>query len=159
MSYVLDTYLPSTPGRFLEQISKASLYGNDNTLYNSFFVIQNFLAETYGKPVKTDFTDLSDYKFFNGNSAGNPLSIAGRELLFASILTDVADKAVNNPSFFDTYTAQGTYLVANTLFSESRPDNWQDALIIMAPVPEPSGALLFACTGLAVMLRRFRRLV
>jgi hypothetical protein len=158
MSYVLDTYLPSTPGRYLEHSSSASLYGNDDTFYNSFFVIQNFLAETYGKPTKIDFTDLSDYAFQEGNAAGNPLSIAARELLFTSILTDVADKALNNPTFFDTYTAQGTYLVANTLFSESSPDNWQDALIIMAPVPEPSGALLIACTGLAVMLRRFRRL-
>jgi hypothetical protein len=88
MSYVLYNYLPSTPGRYLEQSSNASLYGNDNIFYNSFFVIQNFLAETYGKPVKADFTDLFDYAFFNGNAAGNPLSIAARELLFASILTD-----------------------------------------------------------------------
>lgn len=160
MSYVLDTYLPSTPGRFLENSSDSSLYGTDDTFYNSFFVIQNFLAETFGKPAKTDFTDLlTDYAFYEGNAAGNPLSIAARELLFTSILTDVADKALNNPTFFDTYTAQGTYLVANTLFSETSPDNRQDALIIMAPVPEPSGALLIACTGLAVMLRRFRRLV
>lgn len=160
MSYVLDTYLPSTPGRFLEHSSDSLLYGNDDTFYNSFFTIQNFLAETYGKPTKTDFTNLSDYDFYeDGNAAGNPLALAARQLLFTSILTDVADKALNNPSFFDTYTAQGTYLVANTLFPGMSPDNWQDALIIMAPVPEPSGALLIACTGLAVMLRRFRRLV
>lgn len=159
MSYVLDTYLPATPGRFLEHSADASLYGTDDTFYNSFFTIQNFLAETYGKPTKTDFTDLSDYDFYEtGSAAGNPAALAARELLFTSILTDVEDKALNNPTFFDTYTAQGTYLVANTLFSEASPDNWQDALIVMTPVPEPSGALLIACTGLAVMLRRFRRL-
>lgn len=158
MNYVLDSYLPPTPGRFLEHSSDSTLYGNDDAFYNSFFVIQNFLAETYGKPTKTDFTDVSDYLFWEGNAAGNQAAIDARELLYTSILTDIADKALNNPTFFDTYAVQGTYLVANTLFSESSPDNRQDALIIMNPVPEPSGALLIACTGLAVMLRRFRRL-
>lgn len=161
MSYVLDTYLPDTPDRYLEHSSNSSLYGNDGDFYNRFFTIQNFLAETFGKPTKTDFTSMTDYDFYEtGNAAGNPDALAARELLFTSILTDVADKALNNPTFFDAYTAQGTYLVANTLFSETSPDNRQDALIIIAPapVPEPSGALLIACTGLTLMLRRFRRL-
>lgn len=121
MSYVLDTYLPSTPGRFLEQSSNASLYGNDNTLYNSFFVIQNFLAETYGKPVKTDFTDLSDYKFFNGNSAGNPLSIAGRELLFASILTDVATRqSTTQASLTPTLLREHIWWPTHSFLSQAR---------------------------------------
>lgn len=162
MEYVLDTYLPWTTlagpsGRFAEQDANSSLYGDNTDFYNAFFTVQNFLSETYGKTVKDDFTDMSDYNFFAGNTI-DPGAIAARSALFATILSDVEAKAAVN--FFDTYTAQRGYLIANSLFSESDPDNWQDALIIydLAPVPEPSGALLIACTGLAVMLRRIRRL-
>lgn len=160
MEYVLDTYLPwnlaGPSGRFTEQSANSAGYGTDDPFYNAFFSVQNFLAETYGKPTKTDFTDLSDYTFFAGSATGNAAATAVRSALFQSILDDVEAKALTN--FFDSYTAEGTYLVANTLFSEASPDNWQDALIIVAPVPEPSGALLIACTGLVVMFRRFRKL-
>jgi hypothetical protein len=160
MEYVLDTYLPwnlaGPSGRFAEQNANSADYGNDDAFYNAFFAVQNFLSETYGKNVKSDFTDMSDYSFFAGNATGNIAATAARSALFQSILDDVEAKALLN--FFDTYTAEGTYLVANTLFSTSDPQNWQDALIIVAPVPEPSGALLIACTGLVVMFRRFRKL-
>ncbi len=162
MEYVLDTYLPWTTlagpsGRFAEQDADPALYGSNTDFYNAFFTVQNFLSETYGKTNKTDFTNMADYTFFAGN-ATDPASILSRNTLFATILSDVEGKASTN--FFDTYTAQRGYMIANTLFSETDPDNWQDALIIydFVPVPEPSGALLIACTGLAVMLRRFRRL-
>jgi hypothetical protein len=167
MEYVLDTYLPwslvGPSGRFTEQSANSAGYGTDDPFYNAFFTVQNFLSETYGKTTKSDFSDMSDYNFFAGNATGNAAAEASRSALFQSILDDVEAKALVN--FFDNYTAQGTYLVANSNFSVANntdpnaPDfNWQDALIIVAPVPEPSGALLIACTGLVVIFRRFRRL-
>jgi hypothetical protein len=163
MEYVLDTYLPynlaGVSGRFLEQNSDSLLYGTDNSFYNAFFTVQNFLSEVYGKGNKTDFTDMSDFQFFS-NSAGdlNDLAaIAARQALFDLIKDDVENKA-GIAGFFDNYVVQGTYLVANTNYLTSDPLNFQDALIIVAPVPEPSGALLIACAGIVVMFRRFRRL-
>jgi hypothetical protein len=162
MQYVLDTYLPwntlaGASGRFTEQPTSSASYGNDDSFYNAFFVVQNFLAETYGKPTKTDFSNLSDYVFAEGNATGNPTSIAARLALFQAIKADVQSQT---STFFDTYSVQHGYMIANTLFSESDLDNWQDALIIydLAPVPEPSGALMIVCAGLVVMLRRFRKL-
>jgi hypothetical protein len=168
MEYVLDTYLPwntlaGASGRFIEQSSNSANYGSDDAFYNAFFAVQNFLSETYGSTVREDFTDMSGYSFFAGNATGNLAAIAARSALFQAILDDIELKDTAN--FFDTYTAQGTYLIANSLFSElnnsdpNAPDyNWQDALLIVAaPVPEPSGALLIACCGVVVMLRRFRR--
>lgn len=161
MEYVLDTYLPwnlvGPSGRFLEQSSNSTLYGSDTDFYNAFFTIQNFLAETYGKGNKVDFTDMSEYTFFAGN-AGDVDAIAARLALFNAILADVDNKATTDPNFFLNYVVQGTYIIANSYFSESDPQNRQDALIIVAPVPEPSGALLIACAGILVMFRRFRRL-
>ncbi len=172
MEYVLDTYLPwsevGISGRFAEQSSNAAGFGTDDTFYNAFFTIQNFLADVYGTPGKTDFTDigtagLNPFVFEPGNATGDLAALAARQVLFESIINDVATKA--GTTFFDTYAVQGTYLVANSNFSianntdPNAPDyNWQDALIILSPVPEPSGALLIACTGLVVMLRRFRKL-
>lgn len=172
MEYVLDTYLPwsevGASGRFTEQNSSAANYGTDGTFYNAFFTVQNFLADMYGTPGKTDFTDigttgLNPFTFEPGNATGDLAALAARQALFETITDDVATKA--GTSFFDTYVVQGTYLVANSNFSLANntdpiaPDyNWQDALIILSPVPEPSGALLIACTGLVVMLRRFRKL-
>jgi len=165
MEYVLDAYLPwntlaGASGRFAEQDSNAANYGNDDAFYNAFFAVQNFLSETYGKTVKgdlaTDFDDLNDYLDYN---AGN-MTAAGiaRSSIFQSILNDVETK--NAASFFDTYSAQHGYFIANTLFSVSDPSNWQDALVIASftPVPEPSGALLIACCGVVVILRRWRKL-
>ncbi len=172
MEYVLDTYLPwsevGVSGRFTEQNSSSANYGTDDTFYNAFFTVQNFLADMYGTPGKTDFTDigttgLNPFTFESGNATGNLAALAARQALFDIIIDDVATKA--GTAFFDTYSVQGTYLVANSNFSlannvdPNTPDyNWQDALIILSPVPEPSGALLIACTGLVVMLRRFRKL-
>ena len=160
MEYVLDTYLPwstlaGASGRFIEQSSDSSLYVNDDAFYNSFFAVQNFLSETYGKTVKVDFTNLGDYvEYYNGNFT--PAGIA-RSGIFQSILTDVAGKG---NAFFDSYTATHGYFIANTLFPSADPDNWQDALVIasFAPVPEPGGALLIATCGIAWMIRRRRLL-
>ncbi|MFO1483629.1 MAG: PEP-CTERM sorting domain-containing protein [Verrucomicrobiaceae bacterium] len=161
MEYVLDTYLPwdtlaGASGRFAEQNSNAANYANDDAFYNSFFAVQNFLAETYGKAVKTDFTNMSD--FMNYYSSGSSASDIARSNIFQSILSDVAAK--DGASFFDTYTAQHGYLIANTFLPTADPNNYQDALIIssFAPVPEPGSALLIACCGIAVMLRRKRLL-
>lgn len=172
MEYVLDTYLPwsevGASGRFTEQNSSAANYGTDTTFYNAFFTVQNFLADMYGTPGRTDFTDigptgLNPFTFEPGNASGDLAALAARQALFETITDDVATKA--GTTFFDTYAVQGTYLVANSNFSLANntdpiaPDyNWQDALIILSPVPEPSGALLIACAGLVVMLRRFRKL-
>lgn len=164
MEYVLDTYLPistlTTPGALLEQSESSGNYGNNEVFYNSLYAVQQFLTETYGKPTKVDFTDLSGY----ADRWSGDLTDAGiaRSDLFQTILADVAGKDATN--FFDTYSVLNGYYIANTLYSLSNTDplapdyNWQDALIIVAPVPEPSGALLIACFGLAVMLRRWRKL-
>jgi hypothetical protein len=172
MEYVLDTYLPwsevGASGRFTEQNSSAANYGTNTTFYNAFFTVQNFLAGVYGTPGKTDFTDigttgLNPFTFEPGNAIGDLAALAARQALFETITNDVAAKA--GTTFFDTYAVQGSYLVASSSFSlanNTDPNaadyNWQDALIVLAPVPEPSGALLIACTGLVVMLRRFRKL-
>lgn len=159
MSYVLDTYLPwntlaGASGRFIEQDQNSASYGDNSSFYNAMMVAQNFLAETHGKMTKTNFTSMADYSNYF-DSLGDPTSLA-RSALFQSILADVAAK--DGASFFDTYTAQHGYLVINTLFDESDPNNWQDGLMIysLAPVPEPGSALLVACCGLVWMLRRRR---
>jgi hypothetical protein len=171
IEYVLDTYLPwselGVSGRFTEQSSSAAGYGADNTFYNAFFTIQNVISNIYGSPAKTDFNDIlsgdaNPFIFYEGNAAGNPAAIAARQALFNSIVSDI--DGLSN-AFIDSYTVQGTYILANSNFSTANNNlpasdssrNWQDALIIVAPVPEPSGALLIACTGIVVMLRRFRR--
>lgn len=171
LSYVLDTYLrwdlAGASGRFTEQNSTAANFGNDDAFYNSFFTVQNVLNNLYGAPGKTDYTDISfgeanPFTFYEGNATGNTAAIAARQSLFNTIVNDVDSKA--GTSFFDAYVAQGTYMIASSSFStannglgpEDSNKNWQDALIIVAPVPEPSGAILIACTGLAFMLRRFR---
>lgn len=157
MSYVLDSYLPLdtllNPAMLPAGAENASLYGNNETFYNSMHAVQHFMAELYGKPQQSDFSDLSN---FTDRWSGD-LSEAGqaRSALFLSILQDVEGL---DPSFIDTYIAQNSYYIANTLFNEADPDNWQDALVIVAPVPEPGSALLIGCCGVALLLRR-RRLV
>lgn len=159
MEYVLDTYLPwntlaGLSGRFAEQDSTSANFANDDAFYNPYFAVQNFVAENYGKAVKEDFTDMSDFMdYYAGDSSAAGIARSG---IFQSILSDVELK--DAASFFDTYTAQHGYLIANTLFPEADPNNYQDALIIFsfAPVPEPGSALLIACCGIAVMLRRRR---
>lgn len=161
MEYVLDTYLPwntlsGASGRFAEQDSNSVNYANDDAFYNPYFAVQNFLAETYGKAVKTDFTNLSDYMdYYSGNPSAAGIA---RSSIFQSILSDVAGK--DGAGFFSTYTAQHGYLVANMFFPEADPSNYQDALIIssFAPVPEPGAALLIAGCGIAWMVRRRRLL-
>lgn len=158
IQYVLDAYLPitalTTPGQVLEGSENSAHYGSNNDFYNSMYAVQNFLAELYGKPTHTDFTDLGD---FIDRWSGD-LSSAGiaRSDLYQSILTDIAGK--DAADFFDTYVVVNDYYIANTLFPVGDANNYQDALIIVAPVPEPGGALLIGCFGLAVMLRRWRRL-
>lgn len=162
MTYVLDTYLPwdtlaGASGRFIEQSSDPANYLNNSDFYNSLFVVQNFLAEMYGKPNQTDMTLLDN---FTNNWDGDVTATGmARFALFQSILNDVEGK--DALSFFDTYTAVHGYSTLSVRLDETDPDNWQDVLVItsFAPVPEPSGALLIACCGVAVMLRRFRRLV
>lgn len=158
MQYVLDTYLPwntlaGASGRFAEQDSNASNYADDDAFYNPLFAVQNFLSETYGKAVKEDFTDMSDYVDYYLADL-SPAGVA-RSGIFQDILTDVEGRSA---AFFDTYTAQHGYLIANTLFPEADSNNYQDSLIIFsfAPVPEPGGALLIACWGFVMMLRRRR---
>lgn len=161
MEYVLDNYLPwntlsGASGRFAEQDSNAANYANDDAFYNPYFAVQNFLAESYGKAVKTDFTNMGDFMDYYALDS-SPAGIA-RSSIFQSILSDVAGK--DGAGFFSTYTAQHGYLIANTLFPEADPSNFQDALIItsFAPVPEPGSALLIASCGIAWMIRRRRRL-
>lgn len=159
MEYVLDTYLPwstlaGVSGRFAEQDSNSANYANDDVFYNPLFAVQNFLAETYGKAVKNNFTDMSDYMdYYSGDFTAAGIARSG---IFQSILSDVAAK--DAASFFDTYTAQHGYLIANTLYPEADSNNYQDALIIFsfAPVPEPGGAVLIICCGIAAALRRRR---
>lgn len=158
MQYVLDAYLPistlTTPGALLLGSENAAHYDNNEAFYNSMNVVQNFLSELYGKPAHTDFTNLGDF----ADRWSGDLSEAGiaRSTLYQSLLNDVADKDAAN--FFDTYVVVNDYYIANTLFPEADVDNWQDALIIAIPVPEPGGALLIGCFGLAIMFRRWRRL-
>lgn len=171
MEYVLDKYLPwhlmGTSERFAEQSGVAANFGTNDAFYNAFFTIQNIITNLYGAPAKTDFSDIlagdaSPFQFYAGNATGNLAAIAARQALFDTIVADI--DGLSN-AFIDSYQVQGTYLIANSNYSTANnglaPDdatrNWQDALIIVAPVPEPSGALLIACTGLVVMLRRFRR--
>lgn len=161
MEYVLDTYLPwntlaGASGRFLEQSGDYNNFGNNDTFYNAMFAVQDFLSQTEGKPPKSDFTDMSDYlDYFAGTS--DPTNDA-RSAIFQSILSDVASK--DSSGFFATYTAQHNYFTVNTFYPEADPNNWQDGLVIggLATVPEPGGALLIACCGLAWTVRRRRRI-
>ncbi len=161
MEYVLDTYLPwntlaGASGRFAEQDSNSANYANDDAFYNPYFAVQNFLAESYGKAVKEDFTDMSDFvDYYMGDPSAAGIARSG---IFQSMLSDVAGK--DGAGFFSTYSATHGYYIANTLFPEADPSNYQDALVIasFAPVPEPGSALLIASCGMAWMVRRRRRL-
>ncbi|TDU73407.1 putative secreted protein with PEP-CTERM sorting signal [Prosthecobacter fusiformis] len=161
MQYVLDTYLPitalTTPGQVLEGSENADFYESNNDFYNSMYAVQHFLTEMYGKPEHTDFTDLADFGDRWLEESDFSASGIARSDLYQEILADVALKD-GDVNFFNNYLVENDYYIANTLFGEASPDNWQDALIIVAPVPEPSGALLIACCGLAMMLRRWRKL-
>lgn len=158
IGYVLDTYLPLdtllNPAMLPAGSESSARYGNNETFYNSMTVVQHFLAEMYGKPQQSDFSDLSN---FTDRWSGVDLTDAGlaRSALFQSILQDIEGL---DPSFIDAYVTQNAYYIANTLFPEADLENWQDALVIVAPVPEPGSALLIGCCGLALLLRR-RRLV
>jgi hypothetical protein len=157
MEYVLDTYLPmtylTTPGALLEGSENSGHYDNNEPFYNSMAAVQNFLSEMYGKPTHTAFTSLGDF----ADRWSGDLSEAGiaRSTLYQSILSDVAAK--DSIGFFASYDVVNDYYIANTFFPEGDAFNYQDALIIVAPVPEPGGALLIGCFGLAVMLRRWRK--
>lgn len=156
MQYVLDNYLPwdtlaGASGRFIEQDSNSALYDNNTTFYNSIFAVQNFISEMYGKEAQTDFSDLSNF-VDNWDGDVDPTG-AARSAYFQTILNDVEGLG---SGFWDTYTPEQQYYMASFQGVEGDPGNWQDVLVI-GLVPEPSGALLIACTGLTVMLRRFRR--
>lgn len=157
MEYVLDTYLPwadaGPSGRFLDQSGSYTNFGDNTPFFNSMYAVQNFLSETYGKVSKDSFTDMSsyvDYFATLGTAVGD-----ARSSIFQNILSDVEAKDLAN--FFDTYTVQHDYGTLNTFAAEHDPNNWQDGLIIgFNPVPEPGGALLIACCGIAWTIRRRR---
>lgn len=167
MEYVLDVYLPiaqlSTPGAVTEDTANPGYYNNDDDFYNRLYAVQNFLSETYGKETRTDFTNLTaDYI----DRWSGDLTAAGmaRSQLFQDILADIEGKDAAN--FFDTdYIAVNGYYIINTPYGLDNTGkdptdsdyNWQDVLLIAIPVPEPSGALMIACCGLAVMMRRWRK--
>lgn len=169
MEYVLDNFLPisilSTPGALTEDDENSSYYSNDVEFYNAMYAVQHFMSETYGKITRTDFTDLAaDYT--DRWAAANDFSASGisRSQLFQSIL-DAVELADQNDMFDVDYVPTNSYFILNSPYSlanNSDPTagdfNWQDTLIIAIPVPEPSGALLIACCGLTVMLRRWRKL-
>jgi len=163
MEYVLDTYLPwdtlaGASGRFLEQDPSFTSFTNNDTFHNSMFAVQNFLSETEGKPPKSDFTNMSDYmNYFSGLPSPTTADNA-RSAIFQNILSDVAAK--DAAGFFATYAVQHNYFTVNTFAPVNDPNNWQDGLVIggFAPVPEPGGALLIACCGIAWTVRRRRRI-
>jgi hypothetical protein len=167
MEYVLDTYLPwdtlsGASGRFLEQDPSFTSFTNNDTFHNSMFAVQNFLSETEGKAVNSDFTTImnsSGSTFYQDYYAGlgDPTDDA-RSSIFQSILSDVVSK--DAAGFFATYTVQHNYFTLNTFAPVNDPSNWQDGLVIggFAPVPEPGGALLIACCGIAWTVRRRRRI-
>lgn len=161
--YVLDAYLPwstlaGASGRFEEQIAgNANADTESDPFFNPFRTIQHFGAELYGKTVKTDFTDMTDFNANDWAAEGATLAAqAARSSLWNTILSDVESK--DSAAFFDTYVATHDYYLINVTEDEGTPANWQDALIIgsLSAVPEPSGALL---TGFAALwsLRRRRR--
>lgn len=170
MQYVLDTYLPlttfSTPGAIQDHTNISANYAGNNDFYNSMYAVQQFLAETYGKNTKIDFTDMSGYADRWASLPTPTLAEEARSALYQDILTDIAAK--DAADFFGTYsgsvfTASYTalfdeYYLANTLYPLGDINNWQDALIIAIPVPEPSGALLIGCFGLSVLWKRWRKL-
>ncbi len=161
MEYVLDKYLPwdtlsGASGRFTEQSGDYHNFGNNDPFFNAMYAVVNFLAETEGKEPKSDFTDMSDYVDYNsglGTAVGD-----ARSAIFQSILSDVAAK--DGAGYFSTYTAEHGYFTVNTFLPENDPNNWQDGLVIgsFAPVPEPGSAMLIACFGIALMLRRRGRM-
>ncbi len=128
------------------------------------FAVQNFLSETEGKAVNADFTTIKDSSgstFYLDYFAGLPSPTAAdnaRSAIFQNILTDVVAK--DAAGFFATYTVQHNYFTVNTFAPENDPNNWQDGLVIggFSPVPEPGGALLIACCGIAWTVRRRRRI-
>lgn len=170
INYVLDNFLPlatlQSPETLPAGAEIRTNFGNNDAFYNSLYAVQQFIAEVYGKQTHTDFTNLVD---FTDRWSGD-LSEAGiaRSAYFQSILAEVAslDNGNDPTNFFSNYTPENEYFVASTLYplgnnvDPTDPAfNWQDALIIVAPVPEPSGALLIGCCGLALLMRRWRRAV
>lgn len=161
--YVLDTYLPwgtlaGASGRFEEQIAGNTNNDTDSDpFFDPFRTVQHFGAELYGKTVKTDFTDMSDFVANDWAAEGAiPAAQAARASLWSTILSDVSAKDAAN--FFDTYTPIHEYYLINVTEPEGTAGNWQDALIIgsLSAVPEPSGALLVGVSALWCFRRRRR---
>ena len=173
MQYVLDTYMPwssfTTPGEIQDHTTVAANYGGYSNFYNSLYAVQQFLTETYGKTTKVDFTDMSGYVDRWASLPTPTAAEQARSDLYQMILADIAAKDgadffgtydLGDPSIFNSaYTAVfDDYYIANTLYPLLDSNNYQDALIIAIPVPEPSGALLIGCFGLSVLWRRWRKL-
>lgn len=168
INFVLDNFLPLATLQAPETLPVGAElrpnFDNNDSFYNSLYAVQQFISGVYGKPLHTNFADLADFE----DRWSGDLSAAGqaRSDLFQSILDAVAaaENGDDPDNFYSNYTAQNEYFVASTLYSlannldNTAPDfNWQDALIIVAPVPEPSGALLIGCCGLALLVRRWRK--
>jgi hypothetical protein len=165
ISFVLDSFLPhatlNNPATLPQDFDSRPTFDSNDPFYNSLYAVQHFLAELYGKQAHVDFTNLADF----GDRWGSDLTAAGqaRSAYFQSILTAVANADVGD--FYLDYLAQNDYLIAssshplgNNLDPTDPNFNWQDALVIVAPVPEPSGSLLIGCFGLALLMRRWRKM-
>lgn len=162
IEYVLDSYLPwsDTADRFLELNSLVDQSANVPFL-NNFYAAQQYFKKLYDRLAAPAFTDLSVFNPPNPFALDSPANIA-RNGIFNQIIGDINLKDAAN--FFAAYDATHSYLVVNTFENQaSDPLTWtgkpdfQDAIILGGPVPEPATGV-FALGSLLVLGGRRRRL-
>lgn len=146
IEYVLDTYLPwsETSDRFLENVANPASSTDqsaDTNFLNYFYAAQQYIKKMHGKLYDdaASFTNLADFtpkSDFEINSAAN----AARLNFFNEIVAQV--KFLAKGGFFETYTPEHNYAIANTMEAEGSTADYQDLIIVGAPIPEPSAALL-----------------
>ena len=162
IEYVLDAYLPwsDTADRFLEFNSIVDQEANVPFL-NSFYAAQQYFKKLYERLAAPVFTDLSVFTPPNPFALDTPSNIA-RNAIFNQISGDI--KARDAANFFAAYDATHSYLIVNTFENQAgdpltwtgKPD-YQDAIILGGPVPEPATGLL-ALGSVLVLGGRRRRL-
>ena len=162
IEYLLDSYLPwiETTDRYLEKSGLTDQSSDDNFL-NRFYAVHAYVKELYLKsyadtdPEGSGFTDLSVFDPENPYTSLTPTSaeIARRDF-FNDIKAEVRGKDRMNA--FAGYNPLHTYAMVNTFQIQGNALDWQDAIIIVAKVPEPSIGLLAIGSVIALLARRCR---
>jgi len=166
IEYVLDTWLPwnETTNNFLNKVAdpaSSTDQAADINFFNRYYAAQQFIKKLYNK-LYDDNNGFQDLSLF---SPANPFGTAtaadqARHDFFNNMVADVRSQALDDLFLF--YAAKHDYALVNTFAdqyladgSTPNPDDWQDAIIIGYPIPEPSTGLA-GLVGIFLLIRRRR---